>query len=263
MKIVNDSSLSNSKLSNLPYSGGCLEDVIKTELRNKTEFTLLNCNAKEYQEPLASYTSSSKYIPKRVTHTKTQPNSKRHPFVVDYSPKLKISYTKSELSIQPVHSFEFLIKGKKYNEHLLTISIEDKFDLNFQEDSQLMTLPVYQTEREELFTISNTTIPSANTMTLKPKKEYRPNKTLPLSTPYSLSERPRKAKKQTQKYIKSNHNKNHFICTSKKTVRDSCDCTAKGEKKIYTNKNSTPSEYRNTFFKKHSIIYHTLNKKDV
>ena len=170
MKIVNDSSLSNSKLSNLPYSGGCLEDVIKTELRNKTEFTLLNCNAKEYQEPLASYTSSSKYIPKRVTHTKTQPNSKRHPFVVDYSPKLKISYTKSELSIQPVHSFEFLIKGKKYNEHLLTISIEDKFDLNFQEDSQLMTLPVYQTEREEFFTISNTTIPSANTMTLKPKK---------------------------------------------------------------------------------------------
>ena len=260
--VVNDSSLSNSKLSNLPYSGGCLEDVIKTELRNKTEFTLLNCNTKEYQEPLASYTSSSKYIPKRATHTKTQPNSKRHPFVIDYSPKLKTSYTKSDLTIQTVHSFEFLIKGKKYNDHLLTISIEGNFDLNYQEDSQLMTLPLYQTEREELFTISNNS-PSTNTMTLKSKKEYRPNKTLPLSTPCSLSERPRKSKNQKQKYIKCNHNKNHFVCTSKNTMRDSCDIIAKGEKKIYTNKNSTPSEYRHTFFKKHSIIYHNLNNKDV
>lgn len=272
MKIVNESSLSNSKLSNLPYSGGCLEDVIKTELNNKNEFTLLNCNSKEYQEPIASYTSSAKYIPKRATHTKTQVTSKKHPFIIDYTPKNKISYSKKDLYKENVNSFEFIVKGKKYNDHFLTMSIEDNFDLNYQDDSRLMTLPVNQTEREEMFTISNgTTGRSTNTYKSKKESKSNNNNTFPLYTTPSLREKPKQLKTPKQKYIKSNHNKNHFICTSKNmlsscnnnTMRDSCDITSKTEKKIYTNKNSTPSEYRNTFFKKHSMIYHNLNNKDV
>ena len=286
-----DRSLSSSKISNLPYSDTCLESLIENELTNKKEFILLNCQNRQTFSPIVSLTSSSKYNPKRASHCqKNRKNRKNYPFTIDYFPQNKTKFTTNEIKLDEVNNFQFVNNPKIYHNDFLSISSENNFELN--NDKMFHTLPVYEIEKEDTMSLSyNYTGRStkATEYNLKSNNTRKDDEIkIEHNSPATCSNK--KKTKNYTKFIKNGKtnklsNNNHYICKKLDTFakdfnKDTnnnnnllCNfaymnshakyCkTNRNKKKIYTNINSTLSENRNTFLKKHSIIYHTLNQRD-
>lgn len=289
-----DKSLSTSKISNLPYSDTCLESLIENELTNKKEFILLNCQNRKTFSPIASLTSSSKYTPKRASHCeKNRKIRKKYPFAIDYCPQPKMKFSTKETKPDEVNNFQFVNNPKIYHNDVLSVSIESNFELN--NDKMFHTLPVYEIEKEDTmsqsynYTGRSTKATEYNTKTNNIRKDNEIK--IEHNSPTTRSNA--KKTKNYTKFIKNSKNNklsnnNRYICKKLDTfVKDSknntnnnnnllCNfaymnnmnnqskyCkTNRNKKKIYTNINSTLSENRNTFLKRHSIIYHTLNQRD-
>ena len=219
MKTLNkDLPLSSSSKRIFPYTLYCLRSLIKTELNNKSEFTLLNSGCKTLRAPYASF-KGDKY--RTQSHSKQIPTIKC-PIRLSYQPAYTTNTT-NEVQCNTVQSFEFIPSEKKKT-NTLTVSFESSFGITKNNHSSI------KKELDDNVNLSRTNTRRSTLKTsccLKSSKELLP-------------------KKKTH----------HFICEAKAKVKKNNKNIKiiKSEKRMTINNNVG----RNTFLQKHSTIYRNL-----